>query len=975
MHTDSSGGPVTAASDAADGLLPRDLGTLRQLWRFRDYGRAELRSLLIGVVMRACELAADLAAPWPLALVIDNLLRGRSRNDPLHRVAGWFGGSAVAMLTIAAVAGLLITVASGLFDYLGDKFMNGAGQRITSHIRSDVFAHLERLPMGYHDRQAVGELTSRVVTDTERIDHSLVDLFSTLVPGVLALVGTAAVLISVDWRLGLITLCAAPLVFLTAVRYARLTRRNSRRLRGAEGSLTGFVTESLQGIRTVHAFGSQELQDRRFGRTNNKVLKIGLRGVDLSARFTPALESVSAIGTAVLLFVGGDGVLHDWWSVGLLVVVTNYLNNMLKPMKTLAKLLPSFTQGAASAERIAAILDQPREHVGSARGLPERVTGELDLRDVGLDYGRGPVLSGLDLTIHAGERIALLGDNGAGKSTTLSLIGGLYRPTSGQVLLDGFSVPDVPEHWLHQQVAMVLQDTFLFSGTLADNLRHGRPEASDAEVARVAEAALVTEFADQLPDGLNTTIAAGGIGLSGGQRQRVGIARALLVDAPVVLLDEPTAGLDVTAEELVVQALTRLVEGRTVIMTTHQPALTRLATRTVYLRPGGILHDTPARPPHTTSAPTPNHAETRRTAEALPNQSPRPDTPPDNDPAIPVIMVNGHDERSGPERSSAPQGAGRVPGPRNAEGAAGEVVLAALRSQVEQLRVQDQRVRHKVAGSVTRMRVATRRLRSTLRGFSPILDPEHTRVPANELKWLSAQLATERDTQVMVERFTHVVRELPDDLILGTVAADPGHALSQLVEEGEQTVQAALDSGRYLALQDMLEQLLNQPPLTHRAGQPALAELPRSVAKALRKLDRLLDAADLLPPGPDRDNTLHEARKACKRVRYMTEVVVPVVGKPARDLHRQTEKLQELLGNYQDAVEARPVLRQLAEAAHADGHNAFTYGLLYAIEHARMEQVLRDLPHRLERLHDEKTLSWLQPSPAPLRLTSAISGR
>jgi ABC-type multidrug transport system ATPase subunit/CHAD domain-containing protein len=692
--------------------------------------------------------------------------------------------------------------------------------------------------------------------------------------------------------------------------------------------------------------------------------------VDLSARFTPALESVSAIGTAVLLFVGGYGVLHTWWSVGLLVVVTNYLNNMLKPMKTLAKLLPSFTQGAASAERIAAILDQPREHVGSARGLPERVTGKLELRGVGLDYGRGPVLNSLDLTIHAGERIALLGDNGAGKSTTLSLIGGLYRPTVGQVLLDGLSVPDLPEHWLHQQVAMVLQDTFLFSGTLADNLRHARPEASAAEVARVAEAALVTEFADRLPDGLNTTIAAGGVGLSGGQRQRVGIARALLVDAPVVLLDEPTAGLDVHAEELVVQALTRLVEGRTVIMTTHQPALTRLATRTVYLHAGGILDDTPARPPHTTSAPTPNLTEARLTAEALPmktntDQSPRPDAPPDNDPAIPVIMVIRHDERSQLERVLAPQGAGRVPGPRNADGAAGEVVLAALRSQVEQLRVHDQRVRHQVAGSVTQMRVTTRRLRSTLRGFSSILDPEHTRVPADELKWLSAQLAAERDTEVMAERFTQVVRELPEHLILGTVAADPGRALGQLVEKGEQTVQAALDSGRYLALQDMLEQLLNQPPLTRGAGQPALAELPRSVAKAFSKLDRLLDAAAVAPPGPDRDATLHEARKACKRVRYMTEVVAPVVGEPARDLHRQTEKLQELLGNYQDAVQAHPVLRQLAEAAHADGHNAFTYGLLYAIEHIRMERVLRDLPHRLERLYDEQTLSWLQPNSGP----------
>jgi ATP-binding cassette subfamily B protein/subfamily B ATP-binding cassette protein MsbA len=589
-------GSKTASAVAVGDRVPETAGTLRQLWRFRGYGQAELRPLLAGVVMRGGELVADLAAPWPLALVIDDLLRGDQKSGALHRVADWFGGSAPAVLGVAAVAVVLITVASSLFDYLGDRFMNGAGQRISSRIRSDVFGYVERLPQGYHDRHAIGELTSRVVTDTDRIEGSLTDLFSTLVPGILALLGTAVVLVSVDWRLGLITLCAAPLVFLTAVRYARLTRVNSRQRRAAVGDLTGFVTESLQGIRTVHAFGSQDLEDTRFGSTNSRVLSIGLRGVDLSARFTPSLESVAAIGTAVLLFVGGYGVLQNWWSVGLLVVVTSYLQNILKPMKSLAKLLPSFTQAAASAERIGAILDQPREHLGSARGLPRRVSGEIELSGVGLDYGRGPVLTGLDLRIRGGERIALLGDNGAGKSTVLSLIGGLYRPTSGRVLLDGLSVPDVPEHWLHQQVAMVLQDTFLFSGTLADNLRYGRPDADDEEVARVAEAALVSEFADRLPDGLNTVISAGGIGLSGGQRQRVGIARALLVDSPVVLLDEPTVGLDVNAEELVVQALTRLVEGRTVIMTTHQPALTRLATRTVYLRRGGVLDERPTRP-------------------------------------------------------------------------------------------------------------------------------------------------------------------------------------------------------------------------------------------------------------------------------------------------------------------------------------------------------------------------------------------
>jgi ATP-binding cassette subfamily B protein len=304
---------------------------------------------------------------------------------------------------------------------------------------------------------------------------------------------------------------------------------------------------------------------------------------------------------------------------------------MLSPMKTLAKLAPSFTQGAASAERIADILDQPTEHLGTGDALPERVNGRIQLRQVGLDYGRGPVLNNLNLTINPGERIALLGDNGAGKSTTLSLIGGLYGPTHGQVLLDGHPVPEVPEHWLHQQVAMVLQDTFLFSGTLADNLRYGRPEATDEQLTQVAEATLVTEFADRLPDGLNTTISASGIGLSGGQRQRVGIARALLVDAPVVLLDEPTAGLDTNAEQLVVQALTGLVEGRTVIMTTHQPALTQLATRTIHLHCGGISDTTPAPTPDNTSAatldntptpdyssaPTLNQADSLQTAGAL----------------------------------------------------------------------------------------------------------------------------------------------------------------------------------------------------------------------------------------------------------------------------------------------------------------------------------------------------------------------
>jgi ATP-binding cassette subfamily B protein/subfamily B ATP-binding cassette protein MsbA len=580
----------------------QDVGTLRALWRFRDYARPELRALGWGVGMRGAELVADLAAPWPMALVIDDLLRGRGRGGALHAVAGWFGGTAVAVLVVAAVAVLAVTAASGLFDYLGDLWMNSAGERITSRIRTDVFAYTQRLPMAFHDGETIGELTSRVVSDTSNVESSLLDLFTDQIPAVLTLVGPAAVLLAVDTRLGLIALVVAPLVYLTASHFARLTRQYARRKRVATGQLTGFVTESLQGIRTVHAFGRQDVQTQRFTDQNTGVLRLALRAVDISARFTPTLELVGAVGTALVLFVGGYGALHAWWSVGVLVVVTQYLRSMFSPMKTLAKLAPSFTRGAASAERIAAILDQPTDHQGAPEALPAQAQGRIELRAVGLDYGRGrgPVFSGLDLSIQPGERIALLGENGTGKSTLLSLIGGLYRPTTGQVLLDGHPVSDTPERWLHQQVAMVLQDTFLFSGTLADNIRYGRPDAPDTEVAAAARAALVSEFADQLPDGLHTTIGTGGIGLSGGQRQRVGIARALLVDAPVVLLDEPTTGLDAHAEELVVQALTRLVEDRTVIMTTHRPAVTALSTRTVHLRPGGVLEgaatDNPADP-------------------------------------------------------------------------------------------------------------------------------------------------------------------------------------------------------------------------------------------------------------------------------------------------------------------------------------------------------------------------------------------
>jgi ABC-type multidrug transport system fused ATPase/permease subunit len=554
------------------------------------------------MALRIGELAADLAKPWPLAFVIDTVLgQGRPHGLELTFVH-LVGGTPVRLLGVAALVLLVLTIGSGILDYAGDRIMNSAGEQITAAIRADTFAHLQRLPISYHDQQAVGELTSRVSSDTNRIEDSLVDLFSTLTPGLISIVSFAGALLLADWRLGLVGIGTAPLVFIIANRYTRLTRQSARKRRSAEGHMAAMVTESLQGIRTIHAFGRYTLHDQRFANNNEATLRAGLRAVELRARFTPLLETITALGTAALLWVGGEGVLRHWWTVGLLTVVLAYLRDMLKPIRSLSQLSITFAQGAASAERILAILDEeppepePIEHTawrgrsGRPRRLHPRAAGRIDLLRVGFGYDRRLVLHNLDLTIEPGERVALLGANGAGKSTVLSLIAGLLQPSRGRLLIDGIPLGDLPLEWRHRQIAVVLQDTFLFSGTIADNIRYARPEATDQELFYAAQAALVTEFTRTMPDGLNTRIADNGVGLSGGQRQRVGIARGLLLGAPIVLLDEPTAGLDRTTEHLVIQALSTLVSYRTVVMTTHRPALLDLATRAVYLEDGAAHH-------------------------------------------------------------------------------------------------------------------------------------------------------------------------------------------------------------------------------------------------------------------------------------------------------------------------------------------------------------------------------------------------
>jgi CHAD domain-containing protein len=297
--------------------------------------------------------------------------------------------------------------------------------------------------------------------------------------------------------------------------------------------------------------------------------------------------------------------------------------------------------------------------------------------------------------------------------------------------------------------------------------------------------------------------------------------------------------------------------------------------------------------------------------------------------------------------------------PAGSPPAAGDVLHAALHTEVADLRGHEPGARQAIPEAVVRMRVSSRQLRCILLGFSRTLDPETTRPIAEELKWLGAQLAGESDTQALVERLTDDVRVLPEDMVVGPVVADLRKAVRRLAEQATDTIDRALTDPRYLALHHSLDQLVQNPPFTDRADQPAPTELSKSLAKAVRALNRRLIEADELAPGRAHDEALHEARKADKRVRYMSELLVPLVGEPARRLHHQAEKLQKLLGDHQDSVVARSELRRLSTDAHAKGHATFTYGLLYALEHQRAGEVVDELPGRLARFRDPATISWL----------------
>ncbi|MEV6495265.1 ABC transporter ATP-binding protein, partial [Actinoplanes sp. NPDC051633] len=519
--------------------------------------RAEAMPLAAGAGLNVLQVGVALARPWPLAYAVDQVI-GADHPRP-------------ALLIVAAVGTVALSAVGGLLDMAGVMSVERAAERIGHRLRAQVFHHTVTRSLRWHDRLRSGEVLSRLTSDVSRLLDAVIALAETLVPDLVMLVTVLVVLLVFDPALALVGLAVLPVLAVLAIRQRRKVRAQQYAARAESGKLSAVTSDLLRNVRAVQAFGRADRAGRVFGARNDALLDAQLKSVDTAARWTPLADVVLAVGAGLVLLVGGREVLAGRLSTGELLVVVAYLRDLYSPVRALTRLSTTLAKAGASAARVAEVLDNDETVLDRpGAGPAPRLRREVRFEHVSFGYDADrPVLRDFGLTVRAGETVALIGPSGAGKSTTLHLLLRLYDVDAGRVLIDGVDVRDVRQHSLRERIAFVPQDPWLLDGTLAENIAFGAPRATRAEVLAAGRAALVDEFALDLPAGYDTPLGEGGVRLSGGQRRRVALARAAVSPAPLVLLDEPTASLDPASAAEIMRAIVAATARRTVLLVTH----------------------------------------------------------------------------------------------------------------------------------------------------------------------------------------------------------------------------------------------------------------------------------------------------------------------------------------------------------------------------------------------------------------------
>src|SRR3954452_3401340 len=532
---------------------------------------------------------AQLAQPFPLQWVIDRVIGDQTGGFRLD-------DAGLRLLWIAGIAVVVISAVSAAGTYIADIGLSRAGERIAHDLRVATYAHLQRLSLAFHDRRQKGDLVTRLTEDANQVGELFSESIGAMTQAILILIGMAAVTVMLDPLLALAMFAVTPVLGLVTVHYRRKVKLAARHQRASEGEIASLAAESLAAMRVVKAFGGERYEHERVLDRGRQRRQFGMISAGLEARFGGAVEVIGATTMAVVLVFGTYRVAAGAITPGALVVFVQYSRKVYQPLKDIAKQSSKVARRMARADRVAEILSADQfleDRTGAVAG--GRAAGEVALERVSFAYDAArPVLDDVSLRVSPGEHVAVVGSSGAGKSTIGALIARFYDPVAGRVEIDGRDARDWTLRWLRDQIGILLQDTVLFTGTVAENIAYGAT-ATREEIVAAARAAGAHDFIARLPGGYDQALGPQGVGLSGGQRQRLGIARVLLRNPPILLLDEPTTGLDALSEANLVGSLRELMRGRTTIIVTHSMALAANADRVLVVEAGRIVQDgTPA---------------------------------------------------------------------------------------------------------------------------------------------------------------------------------------------------------------------------------------------------------------------------------------------------------------------------------------------------------------------------------------------
>ncbi len=536
--------------------------------------------------------AFDLLQPMPLKVVLDNVFRSQAPKDWLSRFAlNNLGSDTQTIVLFAAGAVIVIALFGAICSYFEKVFVTTASQWVTHDLRAALYSRIQRLALSFHDNARTGDLMTRVTSDIDAIQSFITSGLLDAVLDVLLIFGMLALMLSFSWRFTLVSLSVTPIMAFIALRYTRRIKKSAREVRKKQGEIASRIQETLSAIRVVKAFAREDFEEQKLEKDALASIDLALRARQLKSRLTPIIDVVVSCGQAIVLLYGARMVLNKELEPGSLVLFLSYLNKMYKPMQDLSKMSDDYTKATTGYERICEVLEaeETLNDAPNAIAAPE-LHGDIEFDNVSLSYnGKGAVLHDVNCKIQAGQVTAIVGPTGAGKTSLVSLIPRFYDPSTGVVRIDGHDIKEFTQKSLRDQISLVSQESVLFHASIRDNIAYGLPEAGFDQILRAAALSNAHEFIEKMPDGYDTFVGERGITLSGGQRQRIAIARAIIRNTPILILDEPSSGLDAASEQLVFEALDRLMEGKTSIVIAHRLSTIRRANIILAVDDGTIV--------------------------------------------------------------------------------------------------------------------------------------------------------------------------------------------------------------------------------------------------------------------------------------------------------------------------------------------------------------------------------------------------